>query len=81
MKSCPLLLFAVLVLIVPVAAVISVNVNDLFGEQRDTKNCHGCHRFDGIGAVSGGGATSRMLRDYPESTCDKVRWLERSYWE
>jgi galactosylceramidase len=37
------------------------NVQDLFGGG----SCSDCHRFDGIGGISGGGATSRLLVDYP----------------
>jgi galactosylceramidase len=32
----------------------------------------GGHRFDGIGAVSGGGATSVLLKDYPEKQRNEV---------
>ena len=46
-----------------------VNVSDLFHQNHSTNNTiassHDCHVFDGIGGISGGGATSRLLVDYP----------------
>jgi galactosylceramidase len=44
-----------------------------FGDQTvDLKGDAGGKRFDGIGAVSGGGATSVLLKDYPEPQRSQV---------
>jgi galactosylceramidase len=42
-------------------------ISDALADQTIDLNGHaGGKRFDGIGAVSGGGATSVVLKDYPE---------------
>jgi galactosylceramidase len=56
MISCLLLCFAALVLLVTTVIGQTINIDGTAGGKR----------FDGIGAVSGGGATSVLLKDYPE---------------
>ena len=48
-------------------------VSPAFADQTvDLKGDAGGKRFDGIGAVSGGGATSVLLKDYPEPQRSQV---------
>jgi galactosylceramidase len=52
--------------------ILSVCVAALADQTVEVKGDAGGKRFDGIGAVSGGGATSVLLKDYPEPQRSQV---------
>ena len=56
-----------------------VNVTDLFSSSSSSsereggqQHCQDCHRFDGVGGISGGGATSRLLVEYPDEVQSEI---------
>ncbi|MCX6238016.1 MAG: galactosylceramidase [Bacteroidia bacterium] len=51
---------------------LSLFVTTINGQTINIDGAAGGKRFDGIGAVSGGGATSVLLKDYPEPQRDQV---------
>ena len=53
-------------------AIMSLCVPAFADQTIDLKGDAGGKRFDGIGAVSGGGATSVLLKDYPEPQRSQV---------
>ena len=52
--------------------ILSLNVLAISGQTIIIDGNAGGKRFDGIGAVSGGGATSVLLKDYPEPQRSQV---------
>ena len=51
----------------------SANVVELFQDDTNNNNqCCDCHRFDGIGGISGGGSTSRLLVEYPPDVQSEI---------
>ena len=51
------------------------NVAELFGGGSSANNgngCRDCHRFDGIGGISGGGATTRLLIEYAPNVQEEI---------
>jgi len=63
----------VLTLAALICCMASSLVRPTFADQTvELKGDSGGKRFDGIGAVSGGGATSVLLKDYPESQRNEI---------
>lgn len=51
---------------------ISVSILPHHCHATTTFGSNGCHRWYGVGAVSGGGATTRLLADYPAASARNV---------
>jgi galactosylceramidase len=71
-KLTNMILKNVLFLLVHCCLIMSFFVSVVNGQTINIDGVAGGKRFDGIGAVSGGGATSVLLKDYPEPQRSQV---------